>query len=82
MVRASPTELPSRDLERTLADCEVYLASSGAATQAANDGGGEPIPPSAATFGSFALGLFFFLKGISFHQDFQCMKGEINLPQS
>ncbi|PLW47060.1 hypothetical protein PCASD_03956 [Puccinia coronata f. sp. avenae] len=34
--------------------CMVYLASSGAATQAANDGGGGPIPPLAATFGSFA----------------------------
>ncbi|PLW48713.1 hypothetical protein PCASD_03163 [Puccinia coronata f. sp. avenae] len=32
----------------------VGLSSSGAATEAANDGGGGPIPPSAAIFGSFA----------------------------
>ncbi|PLW24449.1 hypothetical protein PCASD_11584 [Puccinia coronata f. sp. avenae] len=51
---ASPTELPLRDLEQTLAAHKVYLSSSGAATEAANNGGGGPIPPLAATFGSFA----------------------------
>ena len=52
--RASPTELPLRNLEQTLAARKVYLSSSGAATQAAKGSGGGPKPPLAATFGSFA----------------------------
>ncbi|PLW22998.1 hypothetical protein PCASD_07673 [Puccinia coronata f. sp. avenae] len=44
--------MPIRDKHRETPIAN--LSSSGAATEAANDGGGGPIPPSAATFGSFA----------------------------
>ncbi|KAA1132456.1 hypothetical protein PGTUg99_011084 [Puccinia graminis f. sp. tritici] len=52
-VRASPTVLLMRDLGPTSAAREPFLASSGAAEQAADGRGGGSELPLAATFGSF-----------------------------
>ena len=48
ILRASPTELPLCDLEKTLAACKVYLSSRGAATKAAKGSRDGPKTPLAA----------------------------------